>query len=174
MAPSVTHGEMSSSCATATTSSSASSTRTTPSGFWANCGRGFTDSTWNCTLRRRGSSSLGALRSNGVRGGVRGNRRPSTFSALRTCAAKQEGQVYGPAQDHCQTATQETPRGQADPAAAYALAHPAARGLAAKRVAWALPVLCGPSQQQSAHVSSAKASSAIGVGRCGGAASVIG
>jgi hypothetical protein len=76
-----THGELSSSCATVTTSASASSTKTPPSSFCATCGNAFRGSTWNCTLTRHASVSLGVGQATGARGGARGNRRPSTFSA---------------------------------------------------------------------------------------------
>jgi len=76
-------------------------------------------------------------------GETRDLRLPRLYAHVRHHQARQ---VYGPALHHRQTATQETPGGQADPAGASALAHREARGMAQKCCHRALPVLWGPSQ----------------------------
>src|SRR5262249_52011534 len=68
---------------------------------------------------------------------------PRLYAHVRHNQARQ---VHGAALYHRQTATQETPGGQADSARAYALAHREARGLAHKCCRRTLSVLWGPSQ----------------------------
>src|SRR4029453_18730641 len=63
----------------------------------------------------------------------------------------EEREVCSPAQDECSAVTQETAGRERDAAAAHALAHPAAGGLAEKRAAGALSLLCRASQWEPAH-----------------------
>src|SRR5574341_1204561 len=63
----------------------------------------------------------------------------------------EERKVYGPAQNDCPAASQETAGRERHAAEAHALAYPAAGGLAEKRAVRALSILCRPSQWQPAQ-----------------------
>ena len=147
-----THGEMSSSCATPTTSSWASNTGTTPNGSGENCGNVWAQ--FNLELHPEKTRLIEFGRFAAERRQRRAQGKPATFDLLgftHICSKTRNGKFTVRRKTIAQTATQETASSQRHAAAAPALAYSAAGRLAEKRAVGALSILCCASQWQSAH-----------------------